>query len=164
MQRKKMKSNKITHIKGNFLASGKRFGIVVSDFNEFLTKELLDGALDTLVRHGASSKNIQVFHVPGAFEVPLAVQKLILQKKFDALITLSVVIKGQTKHFNQIVDASASATQSLILKTNTPIIFGMIAANSVQDAQNRVGIKHLNKGREWALSAIEMASFIKKIK
>ena len=151
-------------LKGDYLAKGRRFGIVVSDFNELLTGKLLEGALDTLKRHGADEKNISVIHVPGAFEIPLAAKKLIRKKKPDAVITLAVVIKGQTKHFDQVVRETTKGIRELIGVSEIPVILGVIASDNIRHAEQRVGIKQRNKGREWAASAIEMASLMKKLK
>jgi 6,7-dimethyl-8-ribityllumazine synthase len=151
-------------VKGGYLARGRRFGIVVSQFNELLTTKLLEGALDTLLRHGAREKDIRVVHVPGAFEVPLASKKLISKFKPDAVITLSVVIRGQTKHFDQVVTESAKGIRELTLKTEVPVILGMILADKAEQAMARVGIKQANKGRDWALAAIEMANLVRKLK
>lgn len=158
------KRSRIVPIKGDYLARPYRFGIVVAQFNEYLTRSLLDASIDTLLRHGAQEKNIHVVHVPGAFEIPLAAKKLIAFKKPNAVITLSVVIKGKTKHFDQVVQETAQGIRELILRTDTPILLGMVSADNVNDALMRVGVKHMNKGREWALSAIEMASLSGKLK
>ncbi len=149
--------------KGDFDARPYRFGVVVSQFNDYLTSSLLEASVDTLLRHGAKEKNIDVVYVPGAFEIPLAAKKLIAQKKPNAVITLSVVIKGKTKHFDQVVQETAQGIRQLILQTDTPILLGMVSATDVQDALMRVGVKHMNKGKEWALSAIEMASLTRKL-
>lgn len=150
-------------MKGHFDASKKSFGIVVSEFNEYLTNQLLDGALDTLTRHGANEKDIHVVYVPGAFELPLAVRKLLSVRKLHAVITLAVVIRGETKHFDQVVVETAQGLREISEKTRVPVIMGMIPAENVEQAITRVGIKHTNKGREWAQAAIEMANLIKKL-
>ena len=160
VKKKKSIYKNIHRIKGGFLAKGKKFGIVVSEFNEFLTNRLLEGALDTLLRHGAKEKDIQVVYAPGAFEIPLILKKLIRRKSLDALITLAVVIRGQTKHFDQVVRESARGVMEISVNSEIPVILGMIPAESVQEAMNRAGIKQVNKGREWALSAIEMANLM----
>ena len=153
----------LKQIKGDYSAKGRRFGIVVADFNELLTGRLLDGALDTLKRHGAKEKNIVVAHVPGAFEIPLAAKKLIKKIELDAVITLAVVIKGETKHFDQVVRETAKGIRELMKASEIPVILGVIAANNIRQAEQRVGIKQRNKGREWACSAIEMASLMEKL-
>lgn len=153
----------VQKIKGSYTARGRKFGIVVSQFNEFLTSRLLEGAVDTLVRHGAREKDILVVYVPGAFEIPLAARKLLAKRKVDAVITLAVVIRGQTRHFDQVVTGMAQGIGRLCEKSGTPIILGMVSARSVGQATNRVGIKQANKGREWALSAIEMANLMRRL-
>ena len=155
---------KVRHIKGDFSAKGKRFGVVVSQFNEYLTKKLLEDALDTLMRHNARPRDIHVVYVPGAFEVPLAAKKLIAAKKPHAVLTLSVVIQGETKHFDQVVRESAKGVRELSMKSGVPVILGMITAKTPAQATRRLGIKQMSKGREWALSAIEMASVLQKLK
>jgi len=155
---------KVRRIQGSLVGTGKRFGIVVSRFNEFLTERLLEGALDTLLSHGTREKDITVARVPGAFEIPLAAKKLIRKKKPDAVITLAVVIRGQTRHFDQVVAETAKGIRELTEKTEVPIILGMISALNSAQALQRVGIKEANKGREWARSAIEMAGLIRSLK
>ncbi len=161
---KRNKFLKIRRLQGDFLGAGKRFGIVVSRFNEFLTEQLLEGALDTLLSHGTREKDITVVRVPGAFEIPLAAKKLIQKNKFDAVITLAVVIRGQTRHFEQVVSESAKGIRELSLKTEIPVILGIVAAQNSAQAVRRVGLKEANKGREWARSAIEMAGLMRKLK
>ena len=159
-----MKKFKVPTLKGDLSARGRKFGIVVSEFNELLTDRLLEGALDTLVRCGARLKDIVVVRVPGAFEIPLAAGRLLKKKKLDALITLAVVIRGKTKHFDQVVRQTAKGVRELSQKSGVPVILGMVPADSVEDAAGRVGIKQMGKGREWALSAVQMASLLKKLK
>ncbi len=157
------KYQKVKRIKGGYLAAGKKFGIVVSEFNEFLTSRLLEGALDTLTRHGAKEKDITVIYVPGAFEIPLVVQKMLGRMKLDAVITLAVVIQGETKHFDQVTRQTAQGVRQAALKKDVPVILGMVAAGNVQQAIDRVGLKHGNKGRQWALAAIEMANLARTL-
>ncbi len=157
--RRKIKHSNIQRHKGGCSARGKRFGIIVSEFNEFLTSRLLEGALDTLLRHGAREKDIHVVYVPGAFEIPLVLKKLV-RKKLDAVITLAVIIRGETKHFDQVAMETARGIREISLQSEIPAILGVIPAESVEQAIHRVGLKQLNKGREWALSAIEMANLL----
>jgi len=157
--RRKTKHFHVRRHKGGYSANGKRFGIVVSEFNEFLTHQLLEGALDTLVRHGAKEKDIHVVYVPGAFEIPL-VLKTLIRKKLDAVITLAVIIRGETKHFDQVAMEAARGIREISVRSGIPVILGVIPAESVEQAIHRVGLKQLNKGREWALSAIEMANLL----
>lgn len=148
---------------GEWTARGRRFGVVVSRFNEELTKQLLDGTLFTLLKHGADPKQIHVALVPGAFEVPLAAQKLIGRIKPHAVVTLSVVIRGKTRHFDQVVTQCAKGVRELSMKTGVPVILGMVTADRLSDAVDRVRVDRMNKGREWALSAIEMANLSRKL-
>ena len=159
-----MKKSKVQKIKGRFNAAGKKFGIVVSQFNEFLTTRLLEGALDVLLRHGAREKDVYVVYVPGAFEIPLAAQRLISKKKPQAVITLAVVIRGETRHFEQVVRESAKGVRELSQTTGVPVILGILPALNVRQAIERVGVKQMNKGREWALSAIEMTDLMRHLK
>ena len=150
----------LRRVKGAFSARGKKFTIIVARFNEFLTTRLLEGAVDTLLRHGALGRNIQVVHVPGAFEIPLVAKRIAQKKKVDAIITLAVIIRGQTRHFEQVATQTARGLREVSLKSEIPVILGVIPAESVGDAMERTGIKQTNKGREYALSAIEMANLM----
>ena len=162
MDKKKRANQKsIRHVKGDFTARGKKFAIIVSRFNEVLTTRLLEGALDTLLRHGAHEKDIQVVHVPGAFEIPLVAKRITRKRKVDAVITLAVIIRGQTRHFEQVAAQTARGLREVALKSEIPVILGIIPAESVSDAIERTGIKQTNKGREVALSAIEMANLMR---
>ena len=148
---------------GDWTARGRRFGVVVSRFNETFTKQLLDGALFTLLKHGARPKDVHVALVPGAFEVPLGAKKLIARVKPHAVLTLSVVIRGRTKHFDQVVTQCARGVRELSMKSGVPVILGMVSAERLSDVVNRVRTDRMNKGREWALSAIEMANLSRKL-
>jgi 6,7-dimethyl-8-ribityllumazine synthase len=145
MQKNKLKFKNIRKVKGSFIATGKKFGVVVSQFNELLTDKLLEGALDTLLRHGAREKDIRVIYVPGAFELPLAVQKLVARKDLNAIIALAVVIRGKTKHFDQVVTESARGIQAISLKSQIPVILGMIPAETIRDAEERIGWHQANE-------------------
>ncbi|MGB9561629.1 MAG: 6,7-dimethyl-8-ribityllumazine synthase [bacterium] len=142
---------------GSLIASGKRFGIIVSRFNDFLTKELLEGALDCLTRHGAELKDIEIAWVPGGFELPLAV-KLMTKKKLDAIIALAVLIRGETPHFDFIASQTTRTLAALSIESEIPVAFGVITADTTEQAMERAGIKEGNKGFKAALSAIEMAN------
>ena len=163
MLKLKKKKKDPVRIKGDFSAKNKRFGIVVSQFNDYLTKKLLEDALDALTRHGARARDIHVVYVPGAFEIPLAAKKLIGKFKPHAVLTLSVVIQGETRHFDQVVTECAKGIRELTLKSGVPVILGMISAKSTAQAIERLGVKHASKGREWAVAAIEMASVMEKL-
>ncbi len=153
---------KYNDIQGNYRAERLRFGIIVSRFNEYFTNKLRDAAVDTLISCGAKSSNIHVIAVPGAFELPLVAQRLVKRKKVDAVIALAVVIKGETKHFEQVVEESARGLSEVSLKSEIPVILGIIPAMNIAQVTERVGVKQMNKGREWALSAIEMATLMKQ--
>ena len=163
MLKRKKKYSGVQRIKGGYAARGLKFGVVVSEFNEFLTERLLEGALDTLTRHGALPKDIHVVYVPGAFEMPLAVKKLLVKRKLDAVITLAVIIRGQTKHFDQVALECAKGLREIARDTQIPVMLGIIPAETVQQAIARVGLKQTNKGREWALGAIEMANLMDRL-
>ena len=151
-------------IEGNLIAKGKRFAIVASRFNDFLTKELISGCIDTLLRHGGEDKDVAVSWVPGAFEIPLVAQKLAKSKSYDAVICLGTVIRGATPHFDYIASEVAKGIAKISLDTGLPVIFGIITADTIEQAVERAGTKEGNKGRDAALSAIEMANLIEKIK
>ena len=151
------------NMEGNLIAKGKKFGIVVSRFNDFVTKELVSGCLDTLLRHGAEDKDIAVAWVPGAFEIPLLAQKLAESKKYDAVICLGTVIRGATPHFDYIAAEVSKGIAHVSKDTGLPVIFGVITADTIEQAIERAGTKDGNKGRDAALSAIEMADLLGKI-
>ena len=149
---------------GNYLARGFRFAIVVSRFNEFITKRLLEGALDGLLRHGAEEADLHLVKVPGAFELPYAAKRLAASNDYDAIIALGAVIRGATLHFDYVAGEAAKGIASASLETGVPIIFGVITANTIDEAIERAGAKGGNKGFEAALSAIEMASLLAQLK
>lgn len=151
-------------IEGNLIAKDKKFGIIASRFNDFITKELVAGCLDTLVRHGVSEQDVAVTWVPGAFEVPLIAQRLAKLKSYDALVCLGTVIRGSTPHFEYIASEVAKGIAKVSLDSGLPVIFGIITADTIEQAVERAGTKEGNKGRDAALSAIEMANLIEKIK
>ncbi len=140
-----------------------KIAIVISRFNEFITKSLLSGAINTLTRHGLPKENIAIFWVPGAFEIPLTAQRLAQSNKYNAIITLGAVIKGETPHFEQVSNAVSTGVAKVNLETNTPVIFGVISTNTVEQALNRAGLKMGNKGSEAAVVAIEMINLLRKI-
>jgi len=151
-------------IEGKLLAKGQSFGLVASRFNDFMTKELVNGCIDTLIRHGAEEKDITVAWVPGAFEVPLIAQKMAKTKSFDALICLGTVIRGATPHFDYIAAEVAKGIAKVSLDCGLPVIFGIITADSIEQAVERAGSKDGNKGRDAALSAIEMINLSGQLK
>ena len=150
-------------IKVKLLANGKKFGIVVSRFNEFISQKLIDGACDTLERHGADPKAVDVAWVPGSFELPLIAQKMAKSKKYDAVLCLGTIIRGSTPHFDYIASEAAKGIAKASLDTGVPCAFGIITADTLEQAIERAGVKQGNKGRQAALSAIEMANLIEEV-
>lgn len=145
-------------IEANLDAKPYRYGIVVARFNEFITKSLFSGALSCLNRHGAKSENIITAHVPGTFEIPFAVKKLLQTQKLNALITLGVVIQGATSHHLHIASSACSQLHSIGLENNIPVSLGILTCETIEQAIERAGSKCGNKGHEAALAAIEMAN------
>ena len=145
-------------IEGELNARGMRFGIVVSRFNGSVTERLLEGALDALKTHGAEERDIDVVRVPGAFEIPLAAKNLAAGGKHDAIVCLGAIIRGDTPHFEYIAKAVTHGLGAVIMEHRLPVSFGVLTTNNVEQAMERAGVKHENKGFEAALTAIEMAS------
>ena len=141
-----------------------KFGIVVSKFNEFITERLLNGCLQTLTKNGATENNIDVIKVPGTFEIPTAAKNLLDLNKYNAVICLGCVIKGETPHFEYICSATSNEISYLGVLTGMPVIFGVITCDNVDQAIERSGGKVGNKGSEAALAAMEMVSVLKEIK
>lgn len=146
---------------GNLIATGLKFGIVASRFNEFITSKLLEGAVDALRRHGADDADIEAAWVPGAFEVPLAAQKMATSGRYDAVICVGAVIRGSTPHFDYIAAEVAKGVAQVGMSTGVPTIFGVITTDSIEQAIERAGTKAGNKGSEAAESAIEMANLLR---
>jgi 6,7-dimethyl-8-ribityllumazine synthase len=140
---------------GRLRADGKRFGIVVGRFNEFITRQLLEGARDCLVRHGADEDAIEAFWVPGAWEIPAALRRLAAAERFDALIALGAVIRGGTPHFEYVSGQVAAGVAAVGAATEVPVVFGVLTTDSIEQAIERAGTKAGNKGWEAALAAIE---------
>lgn len=145
-------------IQAQLTAKGKKFGIVCSRFNEFITNKLLEGAIDALTRHGAKDADIEVVWVPGSFEIPLIASKMAKSKKYDAVVCLGTVIRGATPHFDYIASEVAKGVAKVGLDSGIPTIFGIITADNLEQAIERAGTKDGNKGRDAALSAIEMVN------
>lgn len=150
-------------IQGELAAEGLKFGIVVSRFNEFITAKLLDGAMDALIRHGAKEGDIDVVKVPGSFEIPMVAKKMALSGKYNSIICLGTVIRGATPHFEYISAEVSKGIASVSLETGIPIAFGVITADTIEQAVERAGTKSGNKGWDAALSSIEMAQVLKKL-
>ncbi len=137
---------------------GARFAIVASRFNHFIVDRLVDGAIDALVRHGVASERIAVARTPGAWELPVAVQRFAASKKFDAVIALSAVIRGATPHFDFVAGEAAKGTAQAMMQTGVPVAFGVLTTDTIEQAIERAGTKAGNKGWDAALSALEMVS------
>jgi 6,7-dimethyl-8-ribityllumazine synthase len=150
-------------VEGKIKADGLRFGIVVSRFNNFITERLLEGALDALHRHGAREDAIEIFRTPGSFEIPAVVKKLLERNTYDAVICLGAVIRGATPHFSYISAEVTKGIAQLSLQSAIPIAFGVITADTIEQAIERAGTKVGNKGWDAALSAIEMANLYRDL-
>jgi 6,7-dimethyl-8-ribityllumazine synthase len=146
---------------GNLIGKGLKFGVVVSRFNEFFSTKLLEGAKDALLRHGVVETDIEVAWTPGSFEMPLIAQKMAESKKYNAVICLGAVIRGGTPHFDYIASEVAKGIAHVGLYTGVPVIFGVITADTLEQAIERSGTKDGNKGFDAAVSAIEMANLVK---
>ncbi len=151
-------------LEGQLVANGKKFGIVASRFNDFITKKLLEGCIDALLRHGAKDSELEVAWVPGAFEVPLVAKKMANSKKYDAVICLGTVIRGETPHFDYVASEVAKGIAHVSLDSNVPTIFGIITAENIEQAIERAGTKDGNKGKDAAVTAIEMVNLLTQIK
>lgn len=146
---------------GNLIAEGLKFGLVVGRFNEFITNKLLSGAQDALNRHGAQEKDIEIAWVPGAFEIPLVAQKMARTGRYDAIICLAAVIRGGTPHFDYVCAEVSKGVAKVGLDSGLPVIFGVITADTIEQAIERSGTKAGNKGWDAAVTAIEMANLLK---
>jgi len=150
-------------IEGILTAKGIKFGIVVSRFNDFINKRLLDGALDALSRHGAEDKNISVVKVPGSFEIPLMAKKLADSGNYDAIICLGAVIRGATPHFEYISAEVTKGIAKVTLDSGIPVSFGILTTDNIEQAIERAGTKSGNKGWDAAMSAIEMVNVLRVV-
>lgn len=149
---------------GKLIAKGLRFGIVVGRFNEFISSKLLSGAIDALKRHDAGDEAIEAAWVPGAFEIPLTAQKMAASGKYDAVICLGAVIRGNTPHFEYVSSEVAKGIAGVSLTTGLPVIFGVLTTDTIEQAIERAGAKAGNKGYEAAVTAIEMVNLLKGFK
>ena len=145
---------------GSLIGVGKRFAIVASRFNEFITKQLVEGAVDTLLRHGVKEGDVDLTWVPGSFEIPLAAQKIAREKKIDAILVIGTIIRGETPHFDYVASEAAKGISQVSLSTGIPIAFGIITAETTEQAMDRAGLKQGNKGRDAAMVALEMANLL----
>lgn len=147
-------------VEANLVAKGKKFAIVVSRFNDFITDKLVGGAVDALVRSGTLDKDIDVVKVPGAFEIPLVARQLAERKKHDAIICLGAVIRGATPHFDYVSAEVSKGIAAAGMETGMPIIFGVVTTDTLEQAIERAGSKSGNKGWDAALAAVEMANLM----
>ncbi|MDG6318372.1 6,7-dimethyl-8-ribityllumazine synthase [Glaesserella parasuis] len=148
-------------ITGNLVATELKFGIVCARFNDFINDKLLSGAIDTLVRHGASESDIDTAWVPGVFEIPLVAKKMAESGKYDAVICLGTVIRGSTTHYDYVCNEAAKGIGAVSVQTGVPVIFGVLTTENIEQAIERAGTKAGNKGSECALGAIEMVNVLK---
>jgi 6,7-dimethyl-8-ribityllumazine synthase len=145
-------------IEGKLNAEGKKFAIVASRYNDFITEKLVSGTLDALRRCGAKDKDIEVFKVPGAFEIPLAAKRVAQTKRFDAVICLGAVIRGATPHFDFVAAEASKGIAAVMMETGLPVIFGVITVDTIEQAIERAGAKMDNKGFSAAMAAVEMVN------
>lgn len=155
--------NTPTILEGQLDAKGLRFAIVVARFNDFISGRLLDGAMDAIRRHGGKDGDVVVARVPGAFEIPLTVRHLAKTEKYDAIIALGAIIRGNTPHFDYVAAESSKGIATVSLETGVPIAFGILTTDTIEQAIERAGTKAGNKGFDSALSAIEMVNLLRQV-
>ncbi len=148
---------------GKLLAEGKKFGIAVSRFNDFITDRLLGGAMDALIRSGANDADIDIVKVPGAFEIPLIAKKMAKKKKYNAIICLGAVIRGSTPHFDYVCAEVSKGIALVSMDSEIPVIFGIVTTDTIEQAIERAGTKAGNKGWSAAMSAVEMANLMEVV-
>ena len=150
-------------IEGGMILDGRRFGIVVGRWNSFVVEHLLEGAIDTLKRHGAKDEEIEIIRVPGAFEIPLIAKKLAEGGKYDAIVALGAVIRGGTPHFEFVAGECTKGLSTVSMEFGIPVAFGVLTVDTIEQAIERAGTKAGNKGEEATLAIIEMVNLIKQI-
>ncbi|WP_010529644.1 6,7-dimethyl-8-ribityllumazine synthase [Lentibacillus jeotgali] len=148
---------------GSLVGSDLKVGIVVARFNDFITSKLLEGAADTLKRHGVKEENIDIAWVPGAFEIPVAAGKMVAKDEYDAVVTLGAVIRGSTPHFDYVCSEAAKGISNAAMQSGKPVIFGVLTTETIEQAIERAGTKAGNKGSESAAAAIETANVIREL-
>ena len=153
----------ITVKEGELVVRDARIALLVSRFNSFVVESLLEGAIDTLKRHGADERDLEIVRVPGAYEMPIAAQRLAASKRFDAIIALGAVIRGGTPHFDYVAGECTKGPSSVSLKFDIPIAFGVLTVDSIEQAIERAGTKAGNKGGEAAMSTIEMINLLRSL-
>src|SRR5271165_3768031 len=150
-------------IEGELLVRDLRFAFVAARFNDFVVEPLIRGALEALKRHGATDKQIEIVRVPGAFDIPIVARKLALSRRYEALIALGAVVRGQTPHFDYVAGECASGLARIALESGVPIAFGVLTTDTVEQAIDRAGGKAGNKGADAALAALEMANILRRL-
>jgi 6,7-dimethyl-8-ribityllumazine synthase len=150
-------------IEGDLLARDLRFAFVAARFNEFVVEPLIRGGVDALKRHGATEKQVEIVRVPGAFDIPIVARKLALSRRYDAIVALGAVVRGETPHFDYVAGECASGLARLALETGIPIAFGVLTTETMQQAVDRAGGKAGNKGADAALAAVEMANLLRRL-
>jgi 6,7-dimethyl-8-ribityllumazine synthase len=150
-------------VEGNLVSSGKRFGIAVSRFNEFISSKLLGGALDALRRHGVKDEDITVAWVPGAYEIPVVVKRMAESGKYDAVIAVGAVIRGSTPHFDYVAAEVSKGVAQVGLQSGVPVLFGVLTTDTIEQAVERAGTKAGNKGADAAVAAIEMVNLLEQL-
>lgn len=163
MNLKKSENPKYRELQGELTAGGLRFAVVVSRFNSFVTERLLNGALDALQRAGAAEQDIDVVRVPGALEIPVAAKHLAATGRYDALVCLGAVIRGETPHFEYVSAEVSKGVAGAALASGVPMAFGVLTVENLEQAVDRAGLKSGNKGFEAAMTAVEMANLLRKI-
>lgn len=153
----------IQEIEGQLTIRGARIALLVSRFNSFIVESLLSGAIDTLKRHGAEERELQIIRVPGAYEMPIVAKRLATSQRYDAIIALGAVIRGGTPHFEYVAGECTKGLSQVSLQHDMPIAFGVLTVDSIEQAIERAGTKAGNKGAEAALSAIEMINLLREI-
>jgi 6,7-dimethyl-8-ribityllumazine synthase len=150
-------------LEGKLTAEGLKFAVIVSRFNDFISSKLVDGAMDALIRHGATEELVSVVRVPGAFEIPLVAKKLVESGRFDAIVCLGAVIRGATGHYEYVAAEVSKGIAQVSLESKVPVIFGVLTTDNLEQAIERAGSKSGNKGWEAAVAAIEMANLLKDL-
>lgn len=158
------RTSKVNYLEGKLTAAERSFGIVASRFNDYIVKSLVDGALEAIERHGGDLESVDVAWVPGSYEIPVAAKQMAVSGRYDAVICLGAVIRGATAHFDYVAGGAASGIESVMLETDTPIIFGVITTETIEQAIERAGTKMGNKGFESAAAAIEMADLMPQLR
>ena len=153
----------IKTIQGDFTPKNMRFALVAARFNSFIVEQLIKGAIDVLQRHGVADKDIEIIHVPGAFELPLVCKQIASKGGFDAIIALGAVIRGGTPHFDYVAGSCSRGLAEVMLQTGVPVSFGVLTVDSIEQAIERAGTKAGNKGGDAAMTAIEMVNLLRNI-